>query len=500
MKLYAFATLFTLVAAHDIKGRHASIAHKRQAAASSASSSVTSSASSASSVSSGISSTTVLSTPSGASSMNSTGTTSLSGAPSASPIITTTPLGPGTDIPPLSSIVSGMAPEATASVTTTFAPSATPSYMSGAPPLPSAFVYSAADWPAQDKLPDTTTDQVQQWMKELDGFDIPDLTPTTDGTCAGDPAAVSDAANRGWWTCGGWTRPTDIISCPDKLTWGLSYDDGPSPYTQKLLNYLDQKNLLATFFVVGSRTIEFPTVLLEEYMTGHELSVHTWSHPYLTSLTNEQIVAELGWTRLAIQTITGVTPVTMRPPYGDIDDRVRAIALAMGMVPIIWTRAQDGSQFDTNDWHVPAGLVTGEQSFQQFQTILSNATALDTGFIVLQHDLFEATVDLAIGYTLNAALNFTPTMKLEPIGKCQGFPASDMYLETTKNTTFPYLNSTVATIATTTASVRAAAESATAKSNSSGGGSSSGAFALTSPVFSSLFAMGLVLVGGLLMA
>lgn len=119
-------------------------------------------------------------------------------------------------------------------------------------------------------------------------------------------------------------------------------------------------------------------------MTGHELSVHTWSHPvricrlyhfvssylgveqYLTSLTNEQIVAELGWTRLAIQTITGVTPVTMRPPYGDIgewlfrlypsrpitfpsvDDRVRAIALAMGMVPIIWTRAQDGSQFDTN--------------------------------------------------------------------------------------------------------------------------------------------------------
>lgn len=47
---------------------------------------------------------------------------------------------------------------------------------------------------------------------------------------------------------------------------------------QKLLNYLSEKDLLATFFVVGSRVIERPTVLLEEYMSGHEISVHTWSH------------------------------------------------------------------------------------------------------------------------------------------------------------------------------------------------------------------------------
>lgn len=45
-----------------------------------------------------------------------------------------------------------------------------------------------------------------------------------------------------------------------------------------LLDYLSTKDLLATFFVVGSRVIERPQVLLEEYMTGHEISVHTWSH------------------------------------------------------------------------------------------------------------------------------------------------------------------------------------------------------------------------------
>lgn len=69
-------------------------------------------------------------------------------------------------------------------------------------------------------------------MTELNGFDIPNLTPTTDGTCAGDPTAASEAASRGWWTCGGYTRATDITSCPSKMTWGVSFDDGPGFYSQ----------------------------------------------------------------------------------------------------------------------------------------------------------------------------------------------------------------------------------------------------------------------------
>ena len=54
-------------------------------------------------------------------------------------------------------------------------------------------------------------------------------------------------------------------------------------------------------------------------MSGHQVAVHTWSHPYLTTLTNEQIIAELGWTRQAIRDVIGVSPSMMRPPYGDIE-------------------------------------------------------------------------------------------------------------------------------------------------------------------------------------
>ena len=42
-------------------------------------------------------------------------------------------------------------------------------------------------------------------------------------------------------------------------------------------------------------------------------------HPYLTTLTNEQIIAELGWTKKVIYDVLGVTPLYMRPPYGDIE-------------------------------------------------------------------------------------------------------------------------------------------------------------------------------------
>jgi len=338
-------------------------------------------------------------------------------------------------IPPLSSITLGMPTQPPPTFTVSFPVGATPP-IAGAPHLPTSL--ARVGWPPEDKVPDTNSPQVKAWMKELEGVDIPNITPTKDGTCAGDPAAAAQAASRGWWTCGGYTRSTDIVACPTKLDWGLTFDDGPSPYTPTLLKKLDQTNLKASFYVIGSRVIERPNILIDEYMSGHEIGVHTWSHPSLTSLTNEQIVAELGWTRKAIKAALGVVPTTMRPPKGDIDDRVRAISLAMGMVPVLWTSTPGGGKFDSFDWKVASGEVTGLQSNEVFQNIMKNATTINTGFVTLQHDLFEITVDLAVGYTLDAALSHVPKFSLQPVGQCQKFNKTELYRETTANTTFPY--------------------------------------------------------------
>jgi len=213
----------------------------------------------------------------------------------------------------------------------------------------------------------------------------------------------------------------------------LTFDDGPTESTPKLLTYLNSQNLKATFFMVGSRVIGHPEFAQYQHLTGHELSVHTWSHPSLTNLTNEQIVAELGWTRKAIHDVTGVTPLTMRPPTGDIDDRVRAISLAMGLTPILWT-GQDPNQFDTNDWRVAGGGVSGAQSIIDFDKVLDTVPTLNTGFVVLEHDSHPQTVNLAIGTHIPEGLK--RGYKLEPVNVCLGKPLSDSYRETAKSTSY----------------------------------------------------------------
>ncbi|KAF8909291.1 hypothetical protein CPB84DRAFT_1499677 [Gymnopilus junonius] len=422
---------------------------------------------------------TTSSAPAGSSAFSSSSTTSTTAASPTGP----PPLATFTGIPPLSVITSGMPTRNPIPDTTTYAAGATPP-ISGAPVLPTPI--SVSGWPTPDQVPDATSPQVKEWLKELDGYTIPNISTTVDGSCASDPAAAADAANRGWWTCGGYTRVTDITACPDKLTWGVSFDDGPAPYTQYLLDYLTEKDITATFFVVGSRVVEYPQTLIEEYMSGHEISVHTWSHRPLTTLTNEQIVAELGWTRKAIKDVLGITPTTMRPPYGDIDDRVRTIALAMGMVPIMWTNSPNGGKFDTNDWRVAGGQVIGTDSFNTFEAILGNATTLDTGFIVLQHDLFEITVDLATGYTLPSALSHDPKFNLMSIGECQHFPAGNLYLETNQNTTFPYRNGTK--LSGVDVNGDGTPDTVSGGGGATSNGTSSAAFTISAPLLSSLIA------------
>jgi len=321
----------------------------------------------------------------------------------------------------------------TSALPTTYAAGATPS-IRGASPLP-AVVINPAEWPSLDHVPDVNSAQVQQWMSQIDWSKVPDIPVTQLGGCqnASNAAAVQNASANGWWTCGSHTRSSDVVACPEKNTWGMSFDDGPSPDTPRLLDYLVQHDLKSTFFVVGSRVISRPEMLQYEYMSGNQISVHTWSHPFLTTKTNAEIVAELGWTKEAIRRVTGVTPNTMRPPYGDIDDRVRSISLMMGLTPIIWTTF-NGATFDTFDWQIAGGVVNADTVLQRFETIINSTSQMDTGFIVLAHDLYQQSTSLAIDYVLPYALSRS-SLKIEPIFQCLGQSLSDVYIETAPNAT-----------------------------------------------------------------
>jgi len=129
----------------------------------------------------------------------------------------------------------------------------------------------------------------------------------------------------------------------------------------------------------------------------------------------------------------------MRPPFGDIDSRVRALCVAMNLTPVMWTRISPTATFDTGDFYIASNTTTSYQVIQNWEYILNNATSLSTGFIVLEHDLWEQTVEIATGYILPDALAYQPSFRIEPVISCLNLPIGDAYAETNNNKSNPPL-------------------------------------------------------------
>ncbi|KAI8894572.1 hypothetical protein BC833DRAFT_623824 [Globomyces pollinis-pini] len=173
-----------------------------------------------------------------------------------------------------------------------------------------------------------------------------------------------------------------VLTCPNNQDWGLTFDDGPSMATIPLLDYFKSQNIKITFFVVGSQVYQYPEILIRAYSDGHQIGLHTWSHTSLTSLDTESIVSELEWTSELIQELIGVQPRFYRPPYGDIDDRVRSITSAMGLTAVIWNYDTVDYVLNSNPYAYPEGQI--EMNVQQ---TAQDWRLKNNGIISLQHDI-----------------------------------------------------------------------------------------------------------------
>ncbi|KAI7907617.1 uncharacterized protein BX663DRAFT_463866 [Cokeromyces recurvatus] len=253
------------------------------------------------------------------------------------------------------------------------------------------------------------------------------------------------------WTFTGCFGKDDLYQCP-KGQWALTYDDGPSEYSPKLYDYLDSVNVKVTFFMVGGQVVKYPEYALRAYQSGHEIAMHTWSHNYMTTLTNEQIVAELKWNELAIKEVTGVSPRYFRPPYGDIDDRVRDVAAALGFIPIIWNH-------DTNDWAYASNPKGYKESWIDGNVTLwaKEAATAEVGGISLEHDLYKETVDVAIRILPVLQKKYT----LVPAGQCNNVQVyKENMTEIATNAT-----TTSTTVATSTSEAPIVAATSSAPTN-----------------------------------
>lgn len=136
-------------------------------------------------------------------------------------------------------------------------------------------------------------------------------------------------------------------------------------------------------FKKKTQAVLYPQIIQTEYLAGHQLGTATWSNSMLTLLTTNQIIAELGWAREAVRQITGgVAPMLVRPPSGDVDDRVRAIVKAMNMTIVM----PDGADMVMGDAGVlsgddPTSLTSPEGVLEGFEMVVQGAVGGMEGII-----------------------------------------------------------------------------------------------------------------------
>jgi peptidoglycan/xylan/chitin deacetylase (PgdA/CDA1 family) len=124
----------------------------------------------------------------------------------------------------------------------------------------------------------------------------------------------------------------------------LTFDDGPSPVdTPRLLDLLLEKNVKATFFVVGKRAEQYPEIVRRAWDEGHLIANHTWSHqPLFCFLTPRRLRAEIDLGTESIQRICGFRPRCFRSPVGLRHPLLRPYLMRAGLEYISWSvRAYD---------------------------------------------------------------------------------------------------------------------------------------------------------------
>jgi peptidoglycan-N-acetylglucosamine deacetylase len=164
----------------------------------------------------------------------------------------------------------------------------------------------------------------------------------------------------------------------------MTYDDGPSDLTPDILDAAAQHHASVTFFAMGQKAAQYAGTMKRALAEGHLVENHTWNHPHLPTLTEEQVAKQIGDTNAAIAAADGSAPTVFRPPYGEYNAKVLQAA---GMAAILW-------DVDTLDWQGPADDVLRDRA----------VGSPSPGSIVLQHDI-QANTARTVGAVYDGLLD-----------------------------------------------------------------------------------------------
>lgn len=159
----------------------------------------------------------------------------------------------------------------------------------------------------------------------------------------------------------------------EKKKVALTFDDGPHPvYTPEMLDLLKEKNVKATFFLLGEQVEQYPDIVKRMSEEGHLIGNHSYKHEQLSKLSSVQACSQVNRTNELIYSITGKYPEYLRPPFGDWKDDLDC---EVNMVEVLW-------DVDTLDW-------SSQNKDKVVNKVMNN---VEDGDIILMHDSYESTV------------------------------------------------------------------------------------------------------------
>lgn len=142
------------------------------------------------------------------------------------------------------------------------------------------------------------------------------------------------------------TEAKEIITkYKDKKVIALTFDDGPSKYTEKLLDILKEENIKATFFLLGYKVENRVDTIKRMSDEGHNIGIHGYTHKLFTKLTEEELNYEIEFSRDILENIIKDKVELIRVPYGAINTLTTEAIKKHELTSILW-------DIDSKDWQL----------------------------------------------------------------------------------------------------------------------------------------------------
>ncbi len=212
------------------------------------------------------------------------------------------------------------------------------------------------------------------------------------------------------------TPPETGTVAPGPRTVYLTFDDGPGPYTAKLLDVLAKYNAKATFFVTNNAP-GYNNLFSRMAQEGHAVAIHTATHNYKQIYASEEaFYADLNKMSDIIEQQTGIKPMLTRFPGGSSN-------LVSSFNPGIMTRlaaSLTAKGYRYFDWNVDSNDAGGATSTAEVVRNIKRGISANSVSVVLQHDIKGFSVNAveeilqwgqANGYTFKALDSTSPTMR-----------------------------------------------------------------------------------------